>query len=64
MFGQPEVGTAVVPGGGATERLPALIGRDRALEVILTSADYDATTAEQWGWSRARSRTTSSTATS
>lgn len=50
FFGQPEVGTAVVPGGGGTERLPRLIGHDRALEVILSSADYDATTAEKWGW--------------
>lgn len=50
FFGQPEVGTAVVPGGGGTERLPRLIGHDRALEAILTSADYDATTAERWGW--------------
>jgi enoyl-CoA hydratase/carnithine racemase len=50
VFGQPEVGTAVVPGGGGTERLPRSIGRDRALEAILTSADYDATTAERWGW--------------
>ncbi|KYH43657.1 enoyl-CoA hydratase/isomerase family protein [Branchiibius sp. NY16-3462-2] len=50
FFGQPEVGTAVVPGGGGTERLPRLIGHDRALEVILTSADYDASTAEKWGW--------------
>lgn len=50
LFGQPEVGTAVVPGGGGTERLPRTIGRDRALEVILTSSDYDAATAEKWGW--------------
>jgi enoyl-CoA hydratase/carnithine racemase len=50
FFGQPEVGTAVVPGGGGTERLPHLIGRDRALEAVLTSFDYDATTAENWGW--------------
>ncbi|MGY2897434.1 enoyl-CoA hydratase/carnithine racemase [Curtobacterium sp. PvP017] len=49
-FGQPEVGTAVVPGGGGTERLPRQIGRDRALEVVLTSDDYDADTAERWGW--------------
>jgi enoyl-CoA hydratase/carnithine racemase len=50
LFGQPEVGTAIVPGGGGTERLPRAIGRDRALEVILSSADYDADTAERWGW--------------
>ncbi|OII06939.1 enoyl-CoA hydratase/isomerase family protein [Curtobacterium sp. MCBA15_008] len=49
-FGQPEVGTALVPGGGGTERLPRQVGRDRALEAILTSADYDAGTAERWGW--------------
>jgi enoyl-CoA hydratase/carnithine racemase len=50
IFGQPEVGGGLLPGGGGTERLPRAIGRDRALEVILTSADYDAPTAERWGW--------------
>ena len=50
IFGQPEVGGGLLPGGGGTERLPRFIGRDRALEVILTSDDYDATTAERWGW--------------
>jgi hypothetical protein len=50
IFGQPEVGSGLLPGGGGTERLPRFIGRDRALEAILTSADYDATTAEGWGW--------------
>lgn len=50
IFGQPEVGSGLLPGGGGTERLPRTIGRDRALEVILTSDDYDAGTAEHWGW--------------
>ena len=50
MFGQPEVGRGLLPGGGGTERLPRFIGRDRALEVILSSDDYDASTAERWGW--------------
>jgi enoyl-CoA hydratase/carnithine racemase len=50
IFGQPKVGGGLLPGGGGTERLPRTIGRDRALEVILTSADYDASTAERWGW--------------
>jgi enoyl-CoA hydratase/carnithine racemase len=50
MFGQPEVGSGLLPGGGGTERLPRFIGRDRALEVILSSDDYDASTAERWGW--------------
>jgi enoyl-CoA hydratase/carnithine racemase len=50
IFGQPEVGSGLLPGGGGTERLPRFIGRDRALEVILSSDDYDAETAERWGW--------------
>ena len=50
IFGQPEVGSGLLPGGGGTERLPRTVGRDRALEVILSSADYDAGTAERWGW--------------
>jgi len=49
-FGQPEVGAGVLPGGGAIERLPALVGRARALEIILGSNDFDADTAERYGW--------------
>ncbi|MGO4328208.1 enoyl-CoA hydratase/isomerase family protein [Cupriavidus sp. 2TAF22] len=49
-FSQPEVGTGIVPGGGGSERLPRLIGRDRALEAILSAQDYDAETAERYGW--------------
>ncbi|MFJ2759378.1 enoyl-CoA hydratase/isomerase family protein [Nocardioides sp. NPDC087217] len=49
-FGQPEVGIGILPGGGGTEHLPRLLGRDRALEAILTSSDYDAAQAERWGW--------------
>ncbi|MFJ9908229.1 enoyl-CoA hydratase/isomerase family protein [Streptomyces sp. NPDC101152] len=50
VFGQPEVGGGILPGGGGTERLPRLTGRDRALEAILSSHDYDADTAERYGW--------------
>lgn len=49
QFGQPEVGTGILPGGGGTERLPRLVGRDRALEIILSSQDYDAGDAERFG---------------
>jgi enoyl-CoA hydratase/carnithine racemase len=49
-LGQPEVGAGFLPGGGATERLPSLVGRARALEIILSSNDYDAATAEKYGW--------------
>lgn len=49
QFGQPEVGAGILPGGGATERMPRLIGRDRALEIILSSQDYGADDAERFG---------------
>jgi enoyl-CoA hydratase len=35
-FGQPEVKLGLVPGGGGTQRLPRLVGRGRALQVILS----------------------------
>jgi enoyl-CoA hydratase/carnithine racemase len=41
---------AVVPGGGATEWLSALAGRSRALEIICGADDFDADTAEKYGW--------------
>lgn len=50
VVGQIEVGTGILPGGGATERLPRLIGRDRALEAVLSSNDYPADLAAQYGW--------------
>lgn len=50
IFGQPEVGAGLYPGGGAVECLPRMLGRARALEVILGSEDFDAATAERYGW--------------
>ncbi|MEV0406647.1 enoyl-CoA hydratase/isomerase family protein [Actinoallomurus sp. NPDC050550] len=50
VLGQPEIGSALVPGGGGLERLVPLIGRSRALEVAVTGEDYDAETAELYGW--------------
>ena len=50
LFCQPEVAGGVLPGGGANEWLPKLMGRPRALEVILGGEDFDATTAELYGW--------------
>jgi enoyl-CoA hydratase/carnithine racemase len=47
---QVEVGSGVHPGGGGTERLPALVGRGRALEIILGSNDFDGDTAERYGY--------------
>ena len=38
------------PGGGAAERLPHLVGRGRALEIILGANDFDGETAERYGY--------------
>lgn len=50
LFGQPEVGVGLVPGGGALEWLPRLVGRSRALEIVLSADDFDADIAERYGW--------------
>jgi enoyl-CoA hydratase/carnithine racemase len=50
LFGNPEVGVGLVPGGGAMEWLPRLIGRSRALEFVLSADDFDADIAERYGW--------------
>src|SRR6202795_3686691 len=49
-LGQPEVGVGVHPGGGGTERLPHLVGRGRALEIILGANDVDGDLAERYGY--------------
>ena len=50
IFNQPEVALGILPGGSGTVRLSRLVGRSRALEVILGCDDIDARTAEAWGW--------------
>ena len=50
VLGHPEVAVGIIPGGGGTQRLPRLVGRGRALEVILGCRDIDAETAEAWGY--------------
>jgi enoyl-CoA hydratase/carnithine racemase len=50
MFGQPEPGLGVIPGGGGVQHLARLMGRARALEVLLSADDYDAELAERYGW--------------
>ena len=48
-MGLPEVGLAIIPGYGGTQRLPRIVGRGRALEMILTGGKIDAATAERYG---------------
>ncbi|WP_460444374.1 enoyl-CoA hydratase/isomerase family protein, partial [Amycolatopsis magusensis] len=50
VLGQPEVGLGTPPGAGAIQHLTRLMGRGRALEVVLTSSDFDADLAERYGW--------------
>ena len=40
----------MIPGGGAAQHLTRLMGRARALEVMLSVEDYDADLAERYGW--------------
>ncbi len=47
---QMEVPLGILPGGTGTQRLPRLVGRARALEIILGGEDLDAETAERWGY--------------
>ncbi len=50
IFCQPEIGFGFFPGGGGLERLPLACGRARALEIIAGGEDFDAGTAERYGW--------------
>ena len=50
LFGNPEIGVGLVPGGGALEWLPRLVGRSRALEIVLSGDDFNADIAERYGW--------------
>ena len=50
VINQMEVPLGILPGGGGTQRLPRLIGRGRAIEVIMGGGDLDAETAERWGY--------------
>ena len=50
IINQMEVPLGILPGGTGTQRMPRLIGRHRAIEVILGGIDLDAETAERWGY--------------
>ncbi|NQW05513.1 MAG: enoyl-CoA hydratase/isomerase family protein [Acidobacteria bacterium] len=48
-FGQPEVALGIIPGAGATQRLPRIIGLGRAKYLVLTGDTIDAAQALDWG---------------
>ncbi len=48
-FGQPEVNLGIIPGYGGTQRLPRLVGRGKAMQLILTGAIIDAAEAYRIG---------------
>jgi len=50
ILGQPEPGLGALPGAGGIQHLTRLMGRGRALEVMLSADDYSAELAERYGW--------------
>ncbi len=50
VVNQMEVPIGILPGGTGTQRLPRLVGRGRAMEIVLGGVDVDAETAEDWGY--------------
>src|SRR5438445_401346 len=52
-LGQPEVKLGIIPGYGGTQRLPRLVGRGRALELLLSREPVSAAEAPRMGWGHA-----------
>ena len=48
-FGQPEITLGIIPGGGGTQRLARVLGKQRAMELVLTGRRFSAKQALEWG---------------
>ena len=48
-FGQPEITLGIIPGGGGTQRLARVLGKQRAMEYVLTGKRFDAEEAQAMG---------------
>ena len=49
QFGQPEINLGIIPGGGGTQRLARVLGKQRAMDYVLTGRRFDAQTALELG---------------
>jgi 3-hydroxyacyl-CoA dehydrogenase len=49
QFGQPEIKLGIIPGAGGTQRLPRLIGVEKALEANVSGNPFSAKLAHEWG---------------